>query len=86
MYFHASVRDAKRAELEEGLAEVLAGPFEEQMSLLTEREMVSALLWADAALHAQNHCFWRRSGPGKVPVRICITRAACIPICALPTR
>ncbi|GBF96639.1 hypothetical protein Rsub_09272 [Raphidocelis subcapitata] len=38
-YFHAAVRDAKRAELEEGLAEALAGPFEEQAALLTEREM-----------------------------------------------
>jgi hypothetical protein len=40
MYFHASVRNAKRAELEEGLAEVLAGPFDAQMEHIITRGMV----------------------------------------------
>lgn len=41
MYFHPMVRDAKRAELAEGLAEVLAGPFNAQMRHLLDRELVS---------------------------------------------
>ena len=39
MYFHTAVREAKRAELEEGLAEVLSGPFDAQMRHLAAREM-----------------------------------------------
>jgi len=40
MYFHSTVREAKRAELLEGLAEALAGPFEAQTHHLVDREMV----------------------------------------------
>lgn len=39
MYFHTAVREAKRAELEEGLLEVLVVPFDAQMRHLTVREM-----------------------------------------------
>ena len=43
MYFHSSVRDAKRMELEEGLVEVLATPFGAQMRHLVDRELVRVL-------------------------------------------
>ncbi|KAI8462488.1 MAG: root hair defective 3 GTP-binding protein [Monoraphidium minutum] len=39
MYFHEGVRDAKRADLLEGLAQALAGPFDAQMRHLAEREL-----------------------------------------------
>ena len=42
MYFHAAVREAKRAELTEGLVEALAKPFDAQMKHLTARELVGA--------------------------------------------
>lgn len=41
MYFHHAVRDAKRAELAEGLTEALAGPFNAQTRHLLDRELVS---------------------------------------------
>jgi hypothetical protein len=40
MYFHAAVREAKRAELEEGLVEALSAPFNAQARHLVDREMV----------------------------------------------
>lgn len=45
MYFHPAVRDAKRAELAEGLAEALAGPFGAQMRHLLDRELVRRAAW-----------------------------------------
>lgn len=41
MYFHPAVREAKRVELAEGLADALAGPFHAQMRHLLDRELVS---------------------------------------------
>lgn len=40
MYFHSAVREAKRAELLEGLGEALAGAFDAQARHLVDREMV----------------------------------------------
>jgi hypothetical protein len=40
MYFHAAVREAKRADLLEGLMEALAAPFDAQMDHLVNQEMV----------------------------------------------
>jgi hypothetical protein len=40
MYFHAGVREAKRAELLEGLATALAGPFDAQTRHISDLGMV----------------------------------------------